>query len=893
MTIVRTFTQRRRASLAPLSLLLEILEDRCLLSVTISVDAAANVHAINPNIYGAAYATTAQLSDLNLTVNRDGGNASDTYNWQADATNHGSDWYFESIASGSGNGQGMDAFVNQSKAGGAQSDLTLDILPYAASLGSGRSDLGSFPVSTYGPQQAADPYNANFGNGVTTGGQNITDTNPLLNYVANSPSLQQSWIQHLIATFGNSQNGGVSFYTLGNEPGLWNSTHRDIHPAGQTNTELLNDIIAYASMIKSIDPSAQILGPEEWGWTNYFIDGADAAASNWGATYSGLAEMPWLLQQLQQYQTQHGTRLLDYFTLHYYPQGGEFGNDVSTATELLRNESTRSLWDPNYVDQSWIASTGINGGKVNLINLMKNWVNTYYPGTKLGITEYNWGAEGNMNGATTQADVWGIFGREGLDLGTRWTTPATGSPTYLAMKLWRNYDGLDSGFGNTSVSATVPNPDQTDAFAATRSADGALTIAVINKNLYDPSNPTATTQVTIDLSNFASAGVAQEWQLAAINPSDQTNASITHLSDIHFTGTSFTVSVPQESVEMFVLAPASPAGALAFSTTGFTVNENAGSATITVKRSGGSAGAVAVHYATGNGTALAGTDYQATSGTLTFGAGVPSATFTVSILDRGDSSHTTKALSLTLTTPTGGVTLGSPSSAALTIAENDLTHDEQFVQALYGDFLGRVGAVAELDGWVALLPSLGRPGVVHGVADSTEALSLVVNRIYLRFLNRNADPVGLAGWVGNMQRGMTEEQVMAGVLASGEFASRANALVGGASADANFVQALYQLLLLRTTTTEIQGWLPTVATAGRQTVAADFLGSGEFRTAAVRTFYGDPSLNPLPWEPFLIDLLQRRQPPSTAEIAGWANSPLDLWTMELDLAASQEYYNLH
>ena len=140
--------------------------------------------------------------------------------------------------------------------------------------------------------------------------------------------------------------------------------------------------------------------------------------------------------------------MLDYFTLHFYPQGGQFSDDVSTSMEQLRNRSTRSLWDPNYVDESWIASTGINGGKVNLINLMKNWVNTYYPGTKLGITEYNWGAEGNMNGATTQADIWGIFGREDLDLANRWTTPATGTPTYLAMKMYRNYDGNDSAFGD-------------------------------------------------------------------------------------------------------------------------------------------------------------------------------------------------------------------------------------------------------------------------------------------------------------------------------------------------------------------------------------------------------------------------------------------------------------
>ena len=250
--------------------------------------------------------------------------------------------------------------------------------------------------------------------------------------------------------------------------------------------------------------------------------------------------------------------------MHYYPQesvngdnnGGVDSNNVDQATALLRNQVTRSLWDPSYVDPSWIASTGINGGKVDLIPMMRNWVNTYYPGTKVGVTEYNFGAEGDMNGATTQADVYGIFGQQGLDLATRWTTPAAGTPTYLAMKLWRNYDGQDSGFGDTSVSASVANPDQTDAFAAVRSSDGALTVAVINKNLYDSNDPSATTSVTINLSGFSGNGVAQEWQLAAVNPSDQTIAAITHLSDVTFSGNSFTLNVPMESVTMFTIEPA-------------------------------------------------------------------------------------------------------------------------------------------------------------------------------------------------------------------------------------------------------------------------------------------------------------------------------------------------
>jgi fibronectin type 3 domain-containing protein len=553
-------TRAVRARKPQARLLLEVCESR-LAPAVVGVDAAANVHAIDPNVYGAAFASTSQITDLRLPINRNGGNASDTYSLAQDATNHASDWFFESIASGSGNGQGIDSWISNTKAGGAQPSVTLNLFDWAAKLGANRSNLGSFSVAKYGPQQSTDPWNSNWGNGVHTDGTNITGNDPNDAYVPNSPTAEQAWIQHLIATFGNSQNGGVQYYTLGNEPGLWNSTHRDIHPAGDTLTELRDRIINYASMVKGLDPGAKIVGPEEWGWTNYFISGADAAAHNWGATYNGLNAEAWLLDQLRQHDAATGQRLLDYFTLHFYPQGGQFGNDVSTNMELLRNRSTRSLWDPNYVDESWIASTGINGGKVNLINQMKNWVNTYYPGTKIGITEYNWGAEGNMNGATTQADIFGIFGREGLNLANRWTTPATGSPTYLAMKMFRNYDGNGSGFGETSVGASVDNPDQVDAFASLRASDGALTIMVINKNLFDSSNPSATTSITLNLSNFASAGTAQEWQLAAINPSDQTQAAITRLSDLSVGGNSITLTVPMESVSMFVLAPASTAPA--------------------------------------------------------------------------------------------------------------------------------------------------------------------------------------------------------------------------------------------------------------------------------------------------------------------------------------------
>ena len=108
---------------------------------------------------------------------------------------------------------------------------------------------------------------------------------------------------------------------------------------------------------------------------------------------------------------------------------------------------------------------------------------------------------------TAQADVWGIFGQQGLNIGNRWTTPAAGTPTYLAMKLWRNYDNAGHGFGDVSTYASAPNPDQVSC--SRRSSDGALVVSVINKNLYDSGNPGVTTAITVNLNHFAGTGTAQ------------------------------------------------------------------------------------------------------------------------------------------------------------------------------------------------------------------------------------------------------------------------------------------------------------------------------------------------------------------------------------------------
>lgn len=111
-------------------------------------------------------------------------------------------------------------------------------------------------------------------------------------------------------------------------------------------------------------------------------------------------------------------------------------------------------------------------------------------------------------------------------------------------------------------------------------------------------------------------------------------------------------------------------GQLALGAASYAVDESAGDLTVTVTRSGGSEGTVSVDFATTDGTALAGEDYVTVSGTLTFPDGDTSESFNVTVLDdaydEGDED-----LTISLGSPTGGATLGSPATASLTVIDDD------------------------------------------------------------------------------------------------------------------------------------------------------------------------------------------------------------------------------
>jgi chitodextrinase len=454
------------------------------------VDLTAPRHPISPEIYGMNFADEALAEELGLPVRRWGGNATTRYDFATDTTNRGSDWYFENVPGGADpanlpDGSESDLFVEQDRRTGTDSILTLPLIGWKPKA---RDYTCGFSIAKYGPQQGSDAqWRPDCGNGVKPDGTFVTGNDPHDTSVEIGPEYVTDWLEHLTGKYGTAADGGVRFYNFDNEPDIWHATHRDVHPAGASYDEMRDRTYEIGAAVKAADPGAKTLGPVGWGWNSLFMSGHDQETCNrlggscWGnppdrAAHGGVPFGEWYLARMREYEEEHGVRILDYYDNHWYPQGSgvAFGNGNDPATNALRLRSTRNLWDPDYVDESWI------NDRTRLIPRMKDMVAANYPGTKTAITEYNWGALNHINGALAQADVLGIFGREGLDLATLWAPPSAAQPGAYAFRMFLNYDGQGGRFGNTSVKATSTDEDKLAVYAA-QTPGQKLTFVVVNK----------------------------------------------------------------------------------------------------------------------------------------------------------------------------------------------------------------------------------------------------------------------------------------------------------------------------------------------------------------------------------------------------------------------------
>ncbi|MBV8772143.1 MAG: glycoside hydrolase family 44 protein, partial [Deltaproteobacteria bacterium] len=467
-------------------------------AVNLAIDVLTDRHSISPYIYGGSYPKdAAHITDSGTTVVRWGGNATSTYNWQLFTNNAAADWYFEDFDyTEIGDGDSAK-FIQDVKTAGSNPLMTLATLPWVAkSAENAGNGHWSFSNTKYGTQCASDPYNSDAGNGLKPDCKTQLTANPNDAYVplldkpgtSDPPGsvYRNQWVAALATAFGNAPH----FYNMDNESDIWGGTHRDIHPSPAAYDELRDTYLTEARNLKTWDPQALRLGPVSCCWWFYW-NGANGSDKG---SHGGVDFLPWWLNEVYWRDQIAGTRSLDIFDVHAYPDPPDTSSLTQAQKQALTARIYRDYWDSTYVSEStginqpWATQLQPNKTIPFRIPRLRALVNSIYPSTPLSFTEWSaaFAGEGDFSTAIADADAYGILGRERVYLGSRWEAPDPANPNYQALKLFTNYDGAHHGFAPISLStAHNADPNLFSAYAAANAAGTSLTVMVINK---DPAN---------------------------------------------------------------------------------------------------------------------------------------------------------------------------------------------------------------------------------------------------------------------------------------------------------------------------------------------------------------------------------------------------------------------
>jgi hypothetical protein len=215
--------------------------------------------------------------------------------------------------------------------------------------------------------------------------------------------------------------------------------------------------------------------------------------------------LPWWLNEVYWQDQLSGTRSVDVFDIHAYPDGPDTSGYTQAQKQAVSLRIYRDYWDPTYtsesgaINQRWATFIQPKKRIPFRIPRMRAIVNMIYPGTPLSFTEWSaaFAGESDFSTALADADAYGILGRERMYLASRWVAPDPANPNYQALKLFRNYDGQHHAFATISVSATNDgNPNLFSSYAALDPTGTTLTLMVINKS------PGASVQAQFAVSGF-------------------------------------------------------------------------------------------------------------------------------------------------------------------------------------------------------------------------------------------------------------------------------------------------------------------------------------------------------------------------------------------------------
>lgn len=507
----------------------------------IQVDADGYRKPISPYLYGvnSDFRKEEYLYNAHATGARQGGNRFSGYNWETNFSNAGRDWLHNSD-------QYLVDFDKEELA-----------IPGAPALGFARE-----AAAKHVPYKVTTIQMAGYAAADDDGEVTEAEIAPSPRWVEVQPAkgsafsltpdktdgvvYMDEYVNYLVHHLGDASTAtGYQGYNLDNEPSLWNATHARMHPERVTCNEIVTKSIRYAAAIKAVDPKAEIFGLALYGVPAYihFNNAPDweehAAEYEWFLSY--------YLDEMAKAEQEHGKRLLDVLDVHYYSEAKgecrvtECEDPLHTSCIEARMQAARSLWDPTYLETSWLATEYPE--YLPLFPRIHKSIATYYPDTKIALTEYNLGGGNHISGAVAQADLLGVFAQNGVYMSNLWAINKDFSYQLSAINLYTNYDGKGSAFGNTLLTSQTSDVSKGSAFAAIDGTDESrMTMVVTNKSLTDTQN------AHITLHSSASYTHATVYGITGDSSEIQLLGTVEDITD-----NQFTLEIPAMTVVMLAL----------------------------------------------------------------------------------------------------------------------------------------------------------------------------------------------------------------------------------------------------------------------------------------------------------------------------------------------------
>ena len=469
--------------------------------------------AISPYIFGYNQDHESPSANEKWAIHRLGGNRLTAFNWENGASNSGKTAFTNDdrvptligvpSANRDKSGEAYKVFHTTNSAANVQSIITVPIQGNVSA-----DKTGAVTTSPPSSRWRTLVYKKNAPFSLTP------DVNDGFVYLDES-------VNFLVQTFGNANTtGGVKYISLDNEPAFWEGTHQLIQPTAIGVAAYVQKVIDAAKAVKAVDPNVKIIAGEFAGLNIFdFGNPTDWATEKGSHTWF----ISYFLQKMKQASDAAGYNLIDVLSVHFYPKHevDVNGNYNSTGTVVLdatatdnyirttRMSFTRSLWDETYIEPS-VLSYGNNaklkfGGTTiqphKLFVRLQEAINTYYPGIKIMIGEFDYGHDDDISHGIGMADFLGVAAAKNIEIATRWdlspsppnNTSSTNSKTSdnytgTAYRLFRNVNGSNATYGNVAIGSTFDNADKSSVWASIDSDDGDVHLILLNKDISSSRN---------------------------------------------------------------------------------------------------------------------------------------------------------------------------------------------------------------------------------------------------------------------------------------------------------------------------------------------------------------------------------------------------------------------